>query len=254
MNPEHAFESWAPEGSIWSPWAKPILFAALADGRAFPTDIVLPRAGVAWAPDPRSRAAVVVDLPGPDAVLVGLALAAAGYRPVPLFNGCDGPGALIDVDEILRRLVLGIEELRRAALPGDAPPAFLLDARRRQGAPSPGVFDNRWVVLPQDFPSASRLLDAGVRSALLVSLRERQPAEDLAHALLRWQDAGIAIESVDLHAATPRPEPIRVEKPPRFRSAVHSVLALVGLRRGSAGGFGALIPVPPPPGTVSGFH
>ena len=39
-----------------------------------------------------------------------------------------------------------------------APPAFLLDSDRMKApAPDPGRFDNRWLVFPQDFPSAAFL-------------------------------------------------------------------------------------------------
>ena len=55
--------------------------------------------------------------------------------------------------------------------------------------PGPGTFDNRWVVFPQDFPSAAFLRSRGVAEVLLIQAGA-QPQEDLAHVLLRWQQGG----------------------------------------------------------------
>ena len=76
----------------------------------------------------------------------------------------------------------------------EAPPAFLLDSRRfpRGKAASPGQFDNRWMVFPQDFPSGKLLLSRGLRRAVVV--REGPLMDDLAHVLRRWQEAGVRIE------------------------------------------------------------
>jgi len=40
------------------------------------------------------------------------------------------------------------------------------------------------------------------------------------------------------------PRPVEIQKPSRFRSAMYRMLAMVGLRRNSAGGFGAIVPIP----------
>jgi hypothetical protein len=74
---------------------------------------------------------------------------------MPLFNGTSGPAAVIDVGRLTRALAAGAPAIRGYRLPPDAPPAFLLDSRRNEPAtpPAPGAYDNRWVVLAQDFPS-----------------------------------------------------------------------------------------------------
>jgi hypothetical protein len=153
--------------------------------------------------------------------------------------------ALVDVTPIQRELAKGAKFLQKLSLPLEAPPAFLLDARREAGGAigSPGRFDNRWVVLPQDFPSANLLLSRGLRTCLLIQERPGPPVTDLSHALLRWQEAGIRIHRRALLSDT-KPMPLFVEKPWFFRSLFYTVLALMGLRRNSAGGFGSLIPIP----------
>lgn len=254
MNAAEVYDVWAPPEVPWSAWAKPVVFAALDAGLGANAGgpPVAAWGDASWAPPAAGDTALVLDLDGQESLAAGVALARRGWRPVPLYNGCHGPAALIDVATIARGLVAGIPELVAAALPADAPPAFLLDARREQPAPSPGTFDNRWVVLPQDFPSANLLASRGVRAAVLVQSGRSVPRDDLSHVLRRWQEGGIALRTLDLRAPGPRSEPLEVGPPPRFRSTVHALLVLAGLRRSSAGGFGALIPLPPPPGSGGG--
>ena len=75
-----------------------------------------------------------------------------------------------------------------------------------------------------------------------------QPQEDLAHILLRWQEAGIAVESKSARFGEV-PVPIRVTRPYRFRAAWYRALAVLGLRRNDAGGFGGY---PPPSSSGAG--
>ena len=53
-------------------------------------------------PPAAGKFVLIADLPGEDAVHLGLALASRGYRPVPLFNACTGPGELINQLPITR--------------------------------------------------------------------------------------------------------------------------------------------------------
>jgi hypothetical protein len=135
--------------------------------------------------------------------------------------------------------------LKQIALQPDAPPAFLLDWDRLAGSKvlSPGTFDNRWWAFPQDFPSANLLLSRGIRTILVVQPTAGQPQQDLAHVLLRYQQAGIAILSCGAEGGSPA-SPITVAKPSHFGRFWYRALVLAGLRRNSAGGFGAVIPVP----------
>jgi hypothetical protein len=255
MSPQQrVFEHWAPAGAPWATWAKPVLFAKMPAiltpvWDAHPSRPAL--FDVSWSPAAAQRVAIVVDLPGAQSVNAGLALAQRGYRPVPLFNCVPGPLAAwpmvaIEAVPIMEALWRGATYLDQLNLVYEAPPAFLLDSNRRaKSAPPPGGFDNRWVVLPQDFPSVTFLLSQNVRSALLVQDQPGQPREDLAHVLRRWQDGGVAIESIAVApGAHPHPMALRVNKPPMFRSIFYLLLATFGLRRSSAGGFGSVVPMP----------
>lgn len=237
---EIAFAAWAPDASPWSVWAKPVLFADAVTfgggGASRPS-----RDEVARFPGPGATA-LVIDLPGAAGVELGLALAERGYRPVPLYNASRGTGALVDVVPIASALAAGAGELALLRLPDDAPPAFLLDSERMKGSPQPGRFDNRWLVFPQDFPSAAFLASRGIRRVLVVQ-HDAEPRDDLAHVLLRWQRAGIEL-SVAAPAAADAARPLVVKPPSRFRRAWYRALAVMGLRRSNVGGFGAPVPMP----------
>jgi hypothetical protein len=242
MTPEQAYRVWAPDGVAWSRWAKPVLFAETSFMEFEPPrEAEWRRLDTSWAAG--EPAAVVVDLPGEGSVDVGLALAHHGYRPVPLFNAAHGSRSVVDVKPIIRRLGETTHDLMALSIPPDAPPAFLLDAGRmpRWAGPSPGSFDNRSLVFPQDFPSANFLHANGLRRAILAQRTATQPQEDLAHVLLRWQEGGIPLLARDLSANGP-PLPITVSPPSRFRSVWYRALAMMGLHPNSAGGFGSLIP------------
>lgn len=240
MTREEWYAIWAPEEALWARWARPVLFAQFD-----PLGIEGPAAApTSEGPAPANadgRSAVALDLPGPAAVRMGLTLARAGFRPVPLFNGSDGPLPLVDVQPIVRELLVGASVLAGLTLTPEAPPAFLLDARRMQGTPQPHVYDNRWVVLPQDFPSATLLRAHGIERVVLVQQGSPTPARDLAHVLLRWQEGGLTIRLLDLDRGG-EPVELQVTKPAWYRSLWWGIVALAGLRRSNVGGFGGMVP------------
>jgi hypothetical protein len=243
MTKEDCFAAWAPEGAVWSPWAKPVSFTQLDQAPAPPSeplDWEAPEAG-GWPA--AGTQAVVLDLPGEDSIRVGLALARLGYRPVPLLNATHGPSPVLEMGPVLRRLLDGAERLGAVPLRPDAPPAFLLDAQRMEPKtePAPGRFDNRWITLPQDFPSATLLRSHGLSQALLVQRGRSQPREDLSHVLRRWQEGGLRLLSLDV-AAGGAAAPLDVPRPSLFRHAWYAALTVFGRRRNNVGGFGSAIP------------
>ena len=132
------YKLWAPEGAIWSPWAKPVLFAAstfVDSGQSEMTGWQV--LNVDWAPAAGSGAVIVLDLPGVDGVWYAMALAQRGYRPVPLYNGVPGPmlstRSLVDVEPIVQAMHGVAESLSTLHLQAGAPPAFLLDSNRLAG-------------------------------------------------------------------------------------------------------------------------
>jgi hypothetical protein len=244
MTGEEMYEIWAPPGSLWSPWVKPVIFAQYEAPSEPPVDDV-PQTddGVPWATSPSENCLVVVDLPGARSLTVGLALAAQGFRPVPLYDACNSPRAIVRLDGILSALPEATAALGGIELADDAPPVFLLDSQRQTDHVPLGLiswFDNRWLTFPQDFPSIRFLLSHGLKTALLVQQKRTTPMDDLAHVLLRWQEGGLTLRSVDL-AIGSQPSPLLVQPPARFHSMFYRALAVLGLRRNSAGGFGSVV-------------
>jgi hypothetical protein len=241
MTSEDCFAIWAPDGNVWSDWAKPVLFASF--GNMVRTDSAeLPPLAIPAMPEMWSDTAVVVDLSGADAVRAGLALAERGFRPVPLFNGTLGPNAVVDVEPLANALGLGANRLAALPVSPDARPAFLLDSRRvGWSAPDPGRYDNRWVVLPQDFPSATFLRSRGIRDVVLIQQETRTPAADLTHVLLRWREGGLRLRGLTL-AAGKLEDDLDVQQPSGFKRAWYAATALFGLRRSDVGGFGSTVP------------
>ena len=250
MNKDEIFAAWAPEGAPWSEWVRPVVFAGL-QGFVVPAPLV-PREAP-WA-DASGRAAIVADVPGPDALALGLGLASRGFQPVVLFNGVPGPAAsplasqlvprtLVATSDVGTLLAGGAAALRSLTFAGTAPPAFLLDSRRMASGvkPRPGDFDNRWITLPQDYPSATLLRSRGITDVVVVD-DEGGVADDLRHVLLRWQEGGLTLHRVS--PAEGRVSPLTVARPSRFRSVFYLLVALAGLRTANVGGFGGIVPVP----------
>jgi hypothetical protein len=243
MTSEDCFAIWAPENALWTEWAKPVAFTGVVMATLGVSPLDVPKLEIPGLPESWSQTAIVVDLPGEEAVAAALMLAARGFRPVPLFNGTMGPNAVIDVDQITRALGAAAPTLSQMSLAPDARPAFLLDSRRGElfGSDDPGRYDNRWIVLPQDFPSAAFLLNKGIRDVVVVQRQILTPAEDLSHVLLRWQKAGIRLKVIDV-ATGDVTDDVKLWRPSKFRLAWYVAVALLGLRRSNVGGFGATVP------------
>lgn len=262
------FQIWAPPGVVWSRWVKPVIFAqevlpsttnldpsllaapspkSIGIAGRWPGEAAQPVRSTDWANDVAhlpldQTTALVIDLPGVDALEIGLLLAARGVRPAPLFNTCNGPAAVINLNTIIERLEQGATTLQQLSLPMNAPPAFLLDSKRNPTflPPEPGDFDNRWLVFPYDFPSATFLATRGIKNILLLY---HNLADDLSHVLQRWHDAGLTIFTQRLPGANPL-QPYRPFRPPYFRRLWSVFLLTVAhkLHYSNVGGFGAMLP------------
>jgi hypothetical protein len=254
MTTEEIFSLWAPEESVWSSWAKPVLFAHLRPSEELLQDgFGLPQGQAPWAPPEGEKTAIVLDLPSDQGVWVGLALAKRGYRPVPLYNAIPLPAesalseaqsqrpiAAVDMVPITAALASGAEVLANTPIPSDAPPVFLLDARRGGDAMplGHGQFDNRSVCFTTDFPSANFLLSHGISRVLLVQQGRREPLSDLAHILSRWQEGGVSLERMPLESPEGR-MPFQARRPTWYGAMFQRALCALGLRwSGGAGGFG----------------
>ena len=229
------YKIWAPDEALWTQWAKPVLFMRTPGISQKTWDIP---EELEWMQSMDKQTMIIVDLPGADSVTECLALARLGYRPVPLYNGVDGQclSMAVRVSDIVMALFLYADELNACSIRYDAPPVFMLDSNRMAGSgKTPGAYDNRWCVFPQDMPSAAFLSKEGIRKIIV---RSAQIQNDLSHVLHRYQDEGI-----EIHLCTGRETvKIPIVKPSMYKSLSYRFKTILGLTRNSAGGFGSMIP------------
>jgi len=231
------YKIWAPEGTAWADWAKPVLFASL-QGTSQANYAEMQVAPPELMPDRKTM--VIVDLPGVQGVEEALGLAGGGFRPVPLYNGVMGDGmALVDVRPLGRALHCGADILRTITLPADAPPVFMLDANRLEGTRIPLSFDNRWCVFAQDMPSARYLKSKGIDKVIL---RTERLQTDLSRVLYDYQQAGLTLYISTKNDRYPRI--LTVKKRNALDNFAYRLRTTLGLKRNSAGGFGSKIPPP----------
>lgn len=246
MTRDEIFAAWAPSESPWSNWIKPALFSHLP--RDIPFAAESEPIDLSWVPEPDSRTAIVVDLPGAASVQMGIALAKLGYRPVPIFNAIPQPpsstgSGVVRLDEILAALMSGAETLRATSIAVDAPPAFLIDADREatHNPPIAGAFDNRSVVFTTDFPSAARLAGNRIERAILVRERAEGLGVDLQNALQPWQRHGIQLCAKWL-SSTGGSFPLRLPRRRLWAGIWIRLRVYTRFRRNAAGEFGEFIP------------
>jgi hypothetical protein len=196
-----------------------------------------------------------VDLPGVDAVSLGVALVERNYRPVPIFNGCPMPldeklptdrsAAVIDVDSTLAALAQFGPQLRQRVLPAEACPAFLVDAQRQQPLQPirPGQYDNRSLLFATDFPSAKFLASQRIERVLVVVQGSRRVERDLGYVLRTWQHAGMGLSIK--HGIEPGPiQPLTIGGWWLFFNAWNHFSSALRLSRNSRGGYGGFVPMP----------
>lgn len=250
MTKEEALQIWTPPQSRWSQWVKAILFAFM-DGQFAPSRPRSLKINLDWAPK-NNDTAIILNLSREDGVFWGIELAKQHYQPIPLYNALpfppdtkmtprSRPVATVVVEPILAALYEESAVLQKIRLPNDAPPAFLLDADREIALADPvaGVFENRSVCFPTDFPSPDFLIACGIRKAILVQ-NDNEIAHDLNRVLLPWQESGIQIFRKSPHDRIGA-DRITVKRVSTLRSAWERLRIIFGLRRGELGGFGGTL-------------
>jgi hypothetical protein len=148
----------------------------------------------------------VVDLRGAASVAFGTYLSNLSQKPVslvPTFNNWPAQNELVPAEETLSALVT-----MRPRLPDilqtSTRPVFLLDAWRlafRDEQPGDTVVDNRYALTSADLPSPETLRAQGIRRVIyVVENRDTtsQEEDDLNEIFMAYQQAGIALDLVDL--------------------------------------------------------
>jgi hypothetical protein len=229
------YKIWAPDNVEWTAWAKPVLFV----GKTFPKASALNIKEIQVQPDFRTM--IIVDLPGQQSVEEALAFAKRGYRPVPLYNGTLGlERMLVNVREVREAIFFGTDVLKSLPLMPDSPPVFMLDSRRMNGAKTPGTYDNRWCVFPQDMPSAVFLKSKGINRIIVRTGQDIKT--DLERILYEYHRSGIALYVLRGNAKYPKE--LVVKKQSITKEWAYRFKVVIGLKRNATGGFGGEIPEP----------
>jgi hypothetical protein len=186
-----------------------------AEGAAAPP----PASGAAPAPvDPVAamrRTAVFVDLPGPQSVAWAMALARDhGHQPVPAVNNVPHQSGLVAHHQTLGAMVYYAGEMQRLRddkrIPGDGPPAFILERQRLNRVASVGSnqYDNRYYHVEGDFPDAAALKAKGINTVWYVyptwAASPNWDSDDFNTYLVALDAAGIKV--VPVAANCPQPE------------------------------------------------
>src|SRR5215213_6406954 len=113
MTREMIFDIWAPAGSRWSPWVKPILFSFMSEISAGASAAQTSITDLSWLPPADGSTLLVLDLPTAQAASDAVEIAKRGYRPVPLYNAipweensrsAEVAPSLVDVGSIVHAL------------------------------------------------------------------------------------------------------------------------------------------------------
>ena len=194
MTDKEIYKVWAPAGKKWVDWVRPVPFVGLRERtrQYYFSDSQLPVMDLTY--DAYKGAAIIVDLPGAQSVKAGIALAKAGYRPIPVFNGTieqQGARATVDNQSVGTALKWGAGELDKIELSENALPAFLLDSNRlNRFKMKISLFDNSWDIYPQDIPSAEYFLDNGINKIIIIG---EAFSKDLKKILYGYQKKKIEI-------------------------------------------------------------
>ena len=156
--------------------------------------------------------AVILDLPGPQTIAAGAALALRG-DPVPTFDNLPHPRGVVPSSDTLAAAVAWSSTYRqaRAARTANVPALFLLDGERlRVYNPADDRFDNR---SHARLPSVAAWKALGVKRIIYVREHAGDVAErdDLNELFVALAEAGIAIRHVGLDrfaADTPATRPV----------------------------------------------
>jgi hypothetical protein len=214
----------SPTQPLWQPYYAPTLFQSLeaprsADLRAVISPIFTSEMAVASRRGEallsgfmengvcRSDVALVVDVPGPEAVALAAALAPC-FEPVFVFDNWPHPNGVVPAHLTLGATLYMLPQLERArsGRAPSAPPMFVLDRQRLAPYDDDSAqFDNRYFV---GLPSREALQAAGIRHLLYVTRDEAATdADDLNGDLVALDHAGIDVKMLALSDFSETPLP-----------------------------------------------
>ena len=194
MTRKEIYKIWAPEGTKWTNWVRPVPFIELDNLSKSKKiyDTTLPK--INYIEQNKKNIAIIVDLPGFKSITEGISLAQYGFRPIPLYNGTteqENSMPTTDNNSIQAGLIWGANILKEIKIEKDAPPAFLIDSNRlNRHKINVSVFDNSWDLYHQDLPTAEYFLKNGIDTIII---RGDKVAKDLNKILFEFPKKGVRI-------------------------------------------------------------
>ena len=193
MNGKEIYKIYAPVGTKWVEWIKPISFISIDTYNREPIGNWIDRK-ILFLEKYKKDTAIFVDLLGKESIEFAIALARIGYRPIPLFNGTDeqqGAQAIINTSQIESSLINGSEKLKNIKIKNDANPVFILDSSRtNRYRAKESIFDNSWDLYKHDIPSIECFSKNNIKKIIVVGNKIQR---DLKKIFLEFQNKGIEI-------------------------------------------------------------
>jgi len=220
----------SPAQAAWQPYYAPALFQSLeaprsADLRAVIRPVFTAEMAVASRRGQallsvfidkgvcRNDVALVLDVPGPEAVALAAALAPC-FEPVFVFDNWPHPNGVVPAHLTLGATLYFLPELERARAgrAPSAPPMFVLDRQRLLPYDDDSEqFDNRYFA---GLPSREALQAAGIRHLLYVTRDEATlDADDLNGDLVALDEGGLDVKLLALSDFSERPLPGWLDAP-----------------------------------------
>jgi hypothetical protein len=156
------------------------------------------------ATDNAQKTALIVDLPGPEAVAFGAGIADQAHL-VPTFDNWPHPLGVVQSHQTLGAMLYYAAEIeqKKAQVPDGGPVAFLLDANRLAAyGDASDRFDNRY---PAKIPEVSQLKAMGITNVMYVtsSRAVAREQDDLNDAFVAYKGQGVDVAVMPLDAFTP---------------------------------------------------
>jgi hypothetical protein len=153
---------------------------------------------------------IIADLPGPESIAAGAALAETAQL-VPVFDNWPHPLGVVRSHETLGALIYYAHEIeeKKSKLSDNAPVVLLLDSNRL--APytdQDSLFDNRYLA---KLPQADQLKQRGIKQViyLIKDQKQNQELDDINDDFVEWQKNGINVRMLRLSEFKPAEEPVQ---------------------------------------------
>jgi hypothetical protein len=220
-DPNYLISVYQPRDPQWQPFFVPTLIQSLSqqslngqmrpvfDGQMRETyqRAEALRNLISQTPNP-SQTLIISELPGPQSVALGAAMADTA-RLVPVFDNWPHPLGVVRSHETLGAMAYYASEIneKRSKLKENAPAILLLDSNRLTPyTDQDNQFDNRYLA---KLPLADQLKQRGVQQVIYLVKDESQKEEldDINQDLVEWQKQGINVRMLRMSEFKPVDEP-----------------------------------------------